>query len=144
MNHPPSTVGEPPVTAEQTVAALELVARFERAVDRRDGAAFASLFTDDGRITGSMQANRNDVTDRIQRDSDGPPLAHLTANHIVSAHGAGGLQIEYVLVVLALDGASPRILRVNQITDDLVSTPDGWRVRRHDVADFTADGVGTR
>lgn len=101
MKHPPSNVGEPPVTAGQTVAALEFVARFERAVDRRDGAAFASLFTDDGRITGLMKANRNDLADRLQRDSGGPPLAHLTANHVVSAHGAGGLQIEYVLVVLA-------------------------------------------
>lgn len=124
--------------AEETVAALDVVARFEHAVDTRDRQAFVAMFTDDGQITGSMQAGPADLVNFLDHDRDGPPLAHLTANHVVSSAGAGALRVQYMLVVLGLDTEAPRIVRINRITDDLVATPDGWRIRRHDVARFSS------
>nr|WP_268932313.1 nuclear transport factor 2 family protein [Mycolicibacterium hodleri] len=144
MNPSALTLGETPISADQRLAAMELVARFEQAVDRRDGAALASLFTEDGCITGLMQARRTDLVDFVHVDRGGPPLAHLTANHVVYSDGPDVMQIDYVLLVLALDEGAPRILRINRITDDLVSTQHGWQVRRHDVKPFSADDTETR
>lgn len=123
------------VTAELTVAAMDLVARFERAVDARDRAGFAAMFTDDGEITGSMHAGHDELADFLRDDQSGPS-AHLTANHIVSVNEQGAIRIEYILTVVSLAGPSPTIMRLNRITDDLAETPQGWRIRRHDVAPF--------
>ncbi len=132
-----------PVTAAHVVAALDLSARLEKAVDSGDGAALAALFTDDGHVTGLMQASWSELADLSRKDRAGPPMAHLIANHLVSAYGPDTLQVEYMLVVLGLDDEAPRIVRVNRITDDIVNTPNGWRVRRHDVAEFHGVGGGS-
>lgn len=126
------------ITADQRLAAIELVARMEAAIDRRDAAELATLFTDNGRITGLMQTLPGEVGDSIGGDYDEPPLAHLTANHVVSASGSTGLQIDYLLLVLAVEGTVPRLARINHITDELVDTVNGLRVHRHDVQPFGA------
>ena len=114
---------------------MDLVARFERAVDTRDRARFTAMFTDDGEITGTMHAGHDQLADFLRDDHTGPS-AHLTTNHIVSVRDDGALRIEYVLMVMNLAGPSPTLVRLNRITDDLTETPQGWRIRRHDVAPF--------
>ncbi len=121
------------VTADEWRAALDLVARLEEAVDRRDVDAFVRLFTAHGRMTGEMAADH----DRLAvvatgRDDGGPALMHLTASHVVERADDGGLQVRYLLVVLAL-GAVPTVLRVNRIVDRLRFGPEGGRIEEHHV-----------
>lgn len=126
-------------TAEQTVAALDVIARFENAVDAGDSATFAAMFTDDGRVTGSLHIEHDDLAGFLREDRNGPSRAHLTANHTVVQHDPRNLRVDYVLMVIELGGPSPAIQGLNRITDDLVATPDGWRIRRHHVAPFLAE-----
>ena len=133
-----------PVSAEDWRAAVDLVARFEEAVDRRDAEAFAGFFTADGSVTGQMSADHRHLRGiGAGHDADGPPLMHLTANHVVEAAPAG-LRIRYLLVVIALGPGAPALLRTSRVTDLLRPTPDGWRIHEHHVATASSlDRSGT-
>ena len=134
-----------PVSPEQWRAAVDLVSRFEESVDRRDADAFASWFTADGSMTGEMQADPGHLRDvGSGHDAAGPPLMHLTANHVVERGSGDTLRVRYLLVVLALEPAGPTLLRVNRITDLLQRMPEGWRIQLHHVApaDVTTPAPG--
>ena len=127
-------------TAEQVVEAMDLVARFEAAIDRQDCEAFVSFFAPGGCVTGLRAATYARLRDVIASDRRGPALAHLTADHVVTDRGPGQLEVCYLLVAFGLSGELPAWIRINRITDDLVMTDVGWRIERHHVgrADLTA------
>ena len=130
----------PEVSAQEWLAAVRLVAQFEDAVDRRDAYAFRAFFTNDGQMTGEVVASHDQLGDvATGQDDGGPPLMHFTANHTVERGLQGGLRVNYLLVVLALNVPAPTLLRTYRITDHMQFTPDGWRIQRHHVsgADIT-------
>ena len=123
------------VTPELTdhLSIRDLSARYNRAADDADGAAFAATFTPDGRLdvggktvcTGSQQLAAFVAKPR--------GTVHVTADAVVELNGDEATQAcTLILFRRSRDGQHVVLENTGRYEDELVRTPDGWRfaVRR--------------
>lgn len=122
---------------DDIVAIQQLLARYNTAVDRGDGEAFAATFTDDGvsingesRVTG--RAALAAVPARVAASA--PGLRHWVANHVIDVDGDEATATVYLLALRA--GTPPSLLTSGRYVDRLRRTAEGWRFA---VREFLAD-----
>lgn len=114
----------------------EVLLRYATAIDTKDWVLFASCFTDDvdadyGEIgRWSDAASITEFMARVhQAMSDTKHMLHNMVIDVIDADHATA--VTYVHTVQAL-AADPKqwVDAVGQYSDELVSTPDGWRIAR--------------
>jgi ketosteroid isomerase-like protein len=108
------------------IAIAELSARYNRAFDDDDGAAWADTFTDDGVLIGASgtSTGRNEL---IQRCHDNPNVAHMTTDFVIELGGDRARQYVTGMIFRSPVGTPVAYARTGWYTDDLVRGPDGWR-----------------
>ena len=110
------------------LAILELMVRYNRAVDGGDGPAFAECWTEDGRLQGTSataegRAELLALPPKLRAAS--PHTRHWNANILLEGDGDEARASAYLLVVDVSDG--PR-LRSSGIYHDTLRHVDGeWR-----------------
>lgn len=128
------------LVAERACRALVIAAA--EAVDRQDPAAFVALFMPDGvlvRPDGKRLQGRAAIhAAYAARDAD-RLTRHLICNHVVQL-GADGRATSRCTILLwsgrRSDPETPKgrpadaAQQVGEIDDELVSTPEGWRIAR--------------
>jgi ketosteroid isomerase-like protein len=121
---------------DDIVAIQQLLARYNTAVDRGDGQAFAATFSVDGvSINGE-----NGVTGREElaaipaQVSATVPGRHWVANHVIDLDGDEATATVYLLALGG--GTPPSVLTSGRYVDRLRRTPEGWRFA---VREFLAD-----
>jgi uncharacterized protein (TIGR02246 family) len=127
-----------PLETSDTVAILQLYAKYNTAIDTGDGAAFGSCFVPDG-IFDSGGAGEHIGHEAISEfavktHDNMPGMRHNTTNIVVEgdaneATGSGFL-IGYVV-----DGGYKPVV-TGRYADELVRTGDGWRFAKRA---FTVD-----
>jgi ketosteroid isomerase-like protein len=116
----------------------DLVTRYAVAVDRKDWAAVRACFTDDATCDYAwFQGDVTTVLELIERGlSRFESTMHLVGNHLAEVDGDAASAETYTLChhrFRAPEGAIDRIAALRYL-DGLVRTPQGWRIRRRDVA----------
>lgn len=112
----------------------DLNARFNRALDSGDAAAFANLFTQDGTL---LDENGTTATGHDQlaalaaaAPGSGPThIGHYYLNLAVDAVPGGAAEKVYEYISVPQAG-QPNALRTGQYWDELVKTLDGWRFQK--------------
>jgi hypothetical protein len=121
--------------AEDVDALVTLLARYCNRLDRGDHEGFADLFTADGRflVFGRAFEGRAGL---LKMATTAPAGIHIAGTPVLDVRGdeATGEQ-NFVFV-----DAATHALRVGFYDDDLVRTPDGWRIRSRRVTFMTAGG----
>lgn len=119
-------------------AIRDLVARYAIAVDRKDWAAVRACFTADA--TCDYVWFRGDVATVVGHIERGlarfERTMHLVGTHLAEVSGDAAAAETYALChhrLRTADGAVDRVVGLRYL-DALVRTPDGWRIRRRDVA----------
>jgi hypothetical protein len=133
----------PEETADR-LALRELVDRYASAVDGRDAAAFAALFTPDGALAVYEREDAEPVVEYRGRDALRDVMAllrhysstfHLMANHVVELGAEGATGETYCMahhLTEDASGASDLVMYI-RYRDAYARTPDGWRFERRDV-----------
>lgn len=118
--------------AADRLAILELVARYNRAVDSGDADARAETFTADGvwdSETGGVIRGREAIREHARTRA---PFAHTWrhwTNSPVVEGGGGEARARQYLLLLGIDGP-PRPRLIGAYEDTLRREPDGWRFAR--------------
>jgi ketosteroid isomerase-like protein len=132
-----------PLTTEDRLEIAELVARYNHAVDRGDGAAFAATFTDDGVLDAAGRLIEGGQA--LAAFAEGVPTAfrvprHVASNLVIDGDGSTGqATLAAYVQMYGLVGDPPRqeILASGTYDDRLAKVAGHWRfVRRV----FTRDG----
>jgi ketosteroid isomerase-like protein len=132
------------VSEEQAVR--EVLARYVRATDRRDGAALGALFADDAEVrilikseSGYDQVNalvgRAAIADAVGNLMEPHPPGgsghHLTADHIVSVDGDDAHLSAQVVVFQVRDAIVP--IESGYYDTRLRRVDDAWLIVGHDI-----------
>lgn len=118
-----------PIDLESRIELHELAARYGDLIDARDWPGLATVFTDDAVFdtTGSGGGVVMQGLSGIQHHMDittEHPLAHLIVNIYVTEVGDSVQLHSRVLGILP-----DRRVGSGHYVDDVVRTPDGWRIR---------------
>jgi len=130
--HTPSVTAPSLADLQDRAAIHDLVMRYARAVDRRDFAGVAACFTPDAAYQG--QLSRTGIAEALARLEAGlarwDVTQHLMGNQLVELDGDRARCETYALAShVSGDGGARRELTVAVIyEDELVRTPDGWRI----------------
>ncbi len=118
-----------PLSIEDQIAILALVARYNHAVDSGDVETRAATFTEDGvwdSETGGVVRGREAI---LAHARDRAPHAHTwkhwTNNPVIEGDGDAATIRQYMMLV-GVDGAL-RIRMLGTYHDTLRREPDGWR-----------------
>ncbi|HEY6133502.1 MAG TPA: nuclear transport factor 2 family protein [Rubrivivax sp.] len=118
------------------------------AVDRQDHAAFVALFTADGTLVrpdGTLLQGREAIQAAYAARGVERLTRHLVCNHVVQVRTAGTATSRCTILLWSgrrSDPETPKgrpadaVQQVGEIVDQLVLTPEGWRIQRRD-ARFT-------
>jgi hypothetical protein len=100
---------------------LQLLYRYNHAIDGDDAEGWADTFTEDGSLdaAGQLIAGREGL---VEFASSVVGLRHLVANPVVEISGDTAAVRAYLLVFM---GTAPAMIGTYE--DDLVRTPAGWR-----------------
>lgn len=122
---------------EDREAIWHLMLAYRRELDRRDFAAYARLFTDDGEWAGNLGVARGhaeieQLLIRTLAGFDGPETAHLHLVDNAEIHVDGDTaSAESHWVYVTRDGLGRPVLSlIGHYEDVIVRTPDGWRFKR--------------
>lgn len=125
-----------PLSTEDRIEIAELVARYNHAVDRGDGAAFAATFTDDGALdaAGRLIEGRQ----ALAAFAEGVPATfrvprHVASNLVIDGDGSSGqATLAAYVQMYALTGDPPRqeILASGTYDDRLTKVAGRWRFAR--------------
>lgn len=129
------------LSAEDKLAIIELVGRYNQAGDIGDGDAWADTFTEDGifeanqlRVQGREQLRQMalDVTRAIGH------IRHSTYNFVIDGEGdEARLQAAFTIMAVAQDRQSVRVIGVGNYDDRLRRVQGQWKFRhRHGRALF--------
>jgi uncharacterized protein (TIGR02246 family) len=121
-----------PLTAADRIEILELAARYNHAIDHREGEAWANVFTDDGQLItdGTVRAaGREGLLAHIARaQASGQKVRHWICNAVVEGGGDQARLKMYVLAYVFTDGnITPTIM--GEYDDDLVRQDGRWKFR---------------
>ncbi len=114
-------------------AIVELTARYSWELDvKRDAAAVAATFTDDGLFvgdTGTASRGRAQLMRHFERTwerwAQRAPLRHWTSNHVIEGDGDEATHTCYILLI-ALEGEGPRVDRTGIYRDRLRRVEGRW------------------
>jgi len=128
------------LTADDYAEIQQLYARYAFAVDSvaANGAAFAGLFTPDGVLideSGKTYAGREPLMELARTvPAKNPATArHFVWNVKIDPSPAGATGKAYIVVAnVAETGQPAAVIVVGQYWDDLVKTPQGWRIKRRE------------
>lgn len=127
---------------------LDLYSRYSLLFDTGQGAAWADLFTEDGRfeiVGGPSLFGSHELQGFAERRfQDTPGIRHLVSNVIVEPNGDGARGTAYVVVLGGVDNGAPQILTLGGYDDVLVKAESGWRFRARTYCAWTnvADANG--
>jgi uncharacterized protein (TIGR02246 family) len=133
-----------PASIEDRLALQELAARYARAVDRRDYAAFSALFTSDGVLCGpgySLTA-RGEIEQGIRLIEQYETTQHCVHNQLVDVRGDSATGETYCVArhVYTRDGVKRKLDMGVRYQDAYRRERGAWRIARRElVLDWTQD-----
>jgi uncharacterized protein (TIGR02246 family) len=131
-------------TLEDRLALQDLAARYARAVDRRDYAAFVALFTADGVLCGpgyTMKAHA-EIEKGIRLIEQYEATQHCVHQQLVDVRGGNATGETYCVArhVYTKDGVKRKLDMGVRYQDDYRRELGSWRIaRRQLVLDWTQD-----
>jgi uncharacterized protein (TIGR02246 family) len=133
-----------PASIEDRLALQELAARYARAVDRRDYAAFSALFTADGVLHGPGYAMRahGEIEKGIRLIERYESTQHCVHQQLVDVRGDTATGETYCVArhVYSRDGIARKLDMGIRYLDEYVRSDREWRFRRRElVLDWTQD-----
>jgi hypothetical protein len=118
------------LSAEDSVALLQLVARADDCASARDVDGYVALFTSDGVINGGMgTAQGHAELSRTVAEVWGrepPGSAHLTLNAVI--RGTGERPEITSTLLLVSPGPPPELFAIARVTQSFRWQADGWRI----------------
>lgn len=118
------------LSASDSMAILQLVARADACASARDADGYTALFTDDAVMDGDMGRveGRSALRAAVARVWGAEPAGtlHLTLNAVLDESGAEAAVESVMLMVGA--GSSPRVLGSARVRQTVRHTPGGWRI----------------
>lgn len=123
------------LSADDKLEILDVLARYNRAADDRDVAAYADLFTPEGVIEGDMKTRpgqaglREDLPALFEME--GTLKRHLSLNHVIE--GSDDHVVVRSLLLVCEGETMPAVEATSQITDNLERLDGRWLVARHHV-----------
>lgn len=120
------------LSTEDRLEILELVARYNHAIDSGDGAAWAETFTKDGVF--ETARGKTEGREALSKFVDGfaanmPGARHWNNNHVIEADGDGATHTCYLMLVRP--GAEPAA--GSKYVDRLVKVGDAWKFAHRNV-----------
>jgi uncharacterized protein (TIGR02246 family) len=119
-----------PLTAEDSLAILQLVTRADACASTRDADGYAALFTEDGTMGGDKGAaeGRAALRDTVARVWAAEPAGtlHLTLNAWIDESGDEPTVDSMLLMVTP--APSPQVLGTAHIRQTIRRTQAGWRI----------------
>ena len=121
------------LTTEDRLDILDLLARYNYAIDDGDAETWAACFTEDGEFVSPADQLKGaaELTQFASRPSRG--TLHYTTNEIITGDGDEAAMRCYLELVNA-SGAKPEILFCGRYEDELAKTPAGWRFKKRTVS----------
>jgi ketosteroid isomerase-like protein len=118
------------LTASDTIAILQLIARADACASARDADGYTALFTDDGLMDGDegTVAGRAALGEAVARIWAAEPAGtlHLTLNAVLDESGSQPA-VESVMLLVET-GPSPAIHGSARVRQTVRHTPQGWRI----------------
>jgi ketosteroid isomerase-like protein len=112
----------------------DLVTRYACAVDRRDFDAVGACFTPDAETDYTyFKGPIREVLEKIRAGVNGFAMTmHVLGNHLAEVHGDAATSETYAVCYHRRPGVpdGAQLVVAMRYLDDLVRTPDGWRIRR--------------
>lgn len=120
------------LTTEDRLDILDLLARYNYAIDDGDAQTWAACFTPDGEFV--SPTDHRTGTDELIAFASRPSRGtlHYTTNEIITGDGNNAAMRCYLELVNA-GGEKPEILFCGRYEDELVKTADGWRFAKRTV-----------
>jgi hypothetical protein len=132
------------LAATDALTILRLAAEADTCATRRDAAAYAALFTEDGVMDGDMGhvAGRGALTAAVARvwESEAPGTLHLTCNAVVDDSGPAPTVASLMVMLIPQDAGVA--VAAADIVQRFAQTPEGWKIQsRHITTRSTAPPV---
>jgi 3-phenylpropionate/cinnamic acid dioxygenase small subunit len=110
-----------PSITEDRDEILQLLYRYNHAIDSGDARGWANTFTEDGvfDVGGQVMSGRDEL---VKFASDVHGLRHMVVNPLVDVAGDAATVRAYFVV---FQGTAPLV--VGTYEDEVVRTPEGWR-----------------
>lgn len=123
---------------DDRAAIIDTVNRYATALDSRDWALLDEVFTPDavGDFGAGPLSGRETLRNLVRRTlAGGGPSQHLLANHCVALDGDTARCVCQVRAFSAGAGAAAgrSFELLGEYRDQLVRTPDGWRIARREM-----------
>ena len=123
------------LSANDRLAILEVITRYNRLADDRDVEETVALYTQDGFIEGDFQTGPGPEGLRADLPGifamEGTLKRHITTNHLIEGEGDRAT-VSSMLVVL--EGETlPGVGATADVTDEFQKVDGQWRVARHHV-----------
>ena len=118
-----------PLTLEDRLEITELVARYNQAIDTRDGAGYAETFTDGGvfQIAGQQEVRGRERLMRMIERLDPPNSRHWVNNMVIDGDGDTATMTCYLAVLRDL-----RITNMGFYVNALKKVEGAWKFVRRD------------
>lgn len=120
-----------PLTAEDKVEIMELTARYNFAIDRRDPESLADVFTEDGELWsgGNLRGSgRKALADYMRASARNHPIRHFTSNTMIEGDGDHATLRMYVMAWnIANGGMVPYVL--GEYDDVLLKVNGKWKFK---------------
>jgi uncharacterized protein (TIGR02246 family) len=124
------------LTAQDTIAILQLVARADTMATDRDAGGYVELFTEDATMDGAMgtAAGRAQLRQTVARVWAGEPTGtlHLTLNAVIDERGDEIVVNSVMLMVTP--GDAQAIHGAARVRQTIVRTGVGWRIAGRSIA----------
>ncbi len=124
----------------------DLLVRYATGIDRRDWPLFRTVFTDDCEldygVIGSWKGV-DAVTDFMEKSHElaGHTL-HRLSNQVIEVDGDKALARTYVDALIMVGDEGAGVNGVGFYDDEIVRTPDGWRIARRKFTNVRVSTVG--
>ncbi|MGO9510667.1 MAG: nuclear transport factor 2 family protein [Mycobacterium sp.] len=124
----------------------DLLVRYATGIDRRDWPLFRTVFTDDCEldygVIGSWKGV-DAVTDFMEKTHElaGHTL-HRLSNQVIEVDGDTALARTYVDALIMVGDEGAGVNGVGFYDDEIVRTPDGWRIARRKFTNVRVSTVG--
>jgi hypothetical protein len=131
-----------PLSVEDRLDILELLARADDAASRRDVMGYVNLFTDDAVLAGDKGEHRGKAALASTVGSvwaaEGANTRHLTLNAVINGHdGAPSTAVASSTLVIVALGAGFPLQSVSTISQEVVKADGTWRIRSRTVRELS-------
>ena len=125
----------------------DLLVRYATGIDRRDWPLFRTVFTDDCELDyGEIGAwNGVDaVADFMEKvHALAGHTLHRLSNQVIAVDGDQAVARTYVDALIMVGDNTSGVNGIGFYDDDIVRTPDGWRIARRTFTNVRVSTVGT-